>query len=162
MSYERSPEWAVEEYARSGVVGFAEETVINTLGRDCPAGELKPGMRLVLRRGATVLESLTRWELDLLPLVRIRANAFAPGLPESDVVLGADTRLRVSGKGAAALGLPDPTVVSARMAVNGDTVVQESRLGGMLVLLSFDEPGFLYASGLSVACQTGARCSLLP
>ena len=157
MSYERSPEWADELCARSGIVGFAEETVVNSLGADCQVSELRPGMRLITRRGATMLESLTRWEIDNLELVRVRADAFAPGLPETDVVVGADTRLRISGRCAKDLGLPDPTILPARMAVNGETIVAERRDKGVLVLLSFPEPGLLHASGLSVACQTGAR-----
>jgi hypothetical protein len=157
MTYERNPDWVDDVGVPSGFVGFSTETTVNMLGPGCAAAMLIPGMRLISRRGAVVLRSVEHRKAELVQLVRIKADAFGAGLPCEDVVLGADTRLRLSGKAALARALPDPSFISARMAVNGTTITQESAINATLVWLGFDLPNLVFASGLGVACQTGAR-----
>jgi hypothetical protein len=90
-------------------------------------------------------------------MVRIKADAFGPGLPISDVVIGSDTRIRVAGLSARALNIPDASVVLAMMAVNGETVLHEEMDGQTLVHITLDEPAMLYAAGLAVQCQTAQQ-----
>lgn len=157
MTYAKALPWADDFVCRSGVAGFCGETLINTLQSDMAARDIRVGNRVISRKGALAVRHVVHETHELVQVVRIKANAFGVGLPLQDVVVGADTRIRLSGLGAQARNLPDGTIISARSVVDGTSIVQESQLGGLLVCLTFDDPAMVYASGLPVACQTDAR-----
>ena len=157
MSYEKAHVWAEDAVCRSGTVGFCDETILNTSGPDRRADQVCPGNKIITRRGLAEVQSVLHVPHEMVAVVRIGADAFGPGFPLQDVVVGADTRLRVSGAVARAMALPDGTVISARMAVNGTSVVQEHRLNTVLVHVRLEDPALVYASGLAVTCQTGAK-----
>jgi hypothetical protein len=157
MSFVMAHSWGKDNLTEAGTIGFCGNTLLNTLGFDCFAKDLKAGATLLSRRGAVSVVSVSKTAVCAASMVRIKADAFGPGLPISDVVIGSDTRIRVAGSSARALNLPDASVVLAMMAVNGKTVLHEETDGQTLVHVILDEPGMVYAAGLAVQCQTACQ-----
>lgn len=157
MSYVMAQSWERDDLPETGTAGFCGNTLLNTLDFDCFAKDVKPGTALLSRRGVVTVLSVSRPTVSVASMVRIKADAFGPGLPISDVVIGSDTRIRVAGLSARALNIPDASVVLAMMAVNGETVLHEEMDGHTLVHISLDEPAMLYAAGLAVQCQTAQQ-----
>jgi hypothetical protein len=154
MSFVMAHSWEKNSLPETGTTGFCGNTLLNTLDFDCFAKDVKAGATLLSRRGAVSVVSVSKTTVGAASMVRIKADAFGPGLPISDVVIGSDTRIRVAGSSARALNLPDASVVLVMMAVNGETILHEEISGQTLVQITLDEPGMVYAAGLAVQCQT--------
>ncbi|MGR3507132.1 MAG: Hint domain-containing protein [Paracoccaceae bacterium] len=154
MSNFMARSWGKDNLSETGTTGFCGNTLLNTLDFDCFAKDVETGAMLLSRRGAVSVVAVSKTTVGPASMVRIKADAFAPGLPISDVVIGSDTRIRVAGSSAKALNLPDASVVLALMAVNGETVLHEEVDAQTLVRITLDEPGMIYAAGLAVQCQT--------
>lgn len=137
-----------EAQQRVDVCGIAMGTAVLTLQGAIPVEFLTPGDRIITRSGAQTLLAVT--PLPSAGVVRVSASTLGVEQPEEDVIVGADTPLRVTDWRARAFGGTDHAMVEARWLCDGQYIRREAAGDHRLFALAFDRPVVIYAGGIEI------------
>jgi hypothetical protein len=124
---------------------------------EIPVEALREGLLLAARGGRAApvrwigrrrIATATHPDPDLVHPVRIRAHAFAPGAPHTDLLLSPDHAVLVDG-----------TLVPIRRLINGASIAQEKHAEVTYYHVELDRHDVLYAEGLATESylDTGNR-----
>lgn len=139
---------AAEAEQGVNVSGIALGTPVLTLQGALPVEHLTPGDRIITRNGARRLVAIT--PLPPAGVVRLSASTLGVEQPQEDIIVGADTPVKVTDWRARAFGGTDHAMVEARWLCDGEFIRREPAGAHRLFRLEFDQPEVIYAGGIEI------------
>lgn len=141
-----------DQSALSAVCGLAQGTRVLTMQGELPVEYLTAGDRIITRSGPRKLLSVALAQADA-PMIRVSASTIGVEQPEEDVIVSADSLLRITDWRAQALAGQPQAMIAVTRLVDGEFIRPEPAGAHRLWQLVLDGPAVIYAGGLEIGVQ---------
>jgi len=141
-----------DQSALSAVCGLAQGTRVMTMQGELPVEYLTAGDRIITRSGPRKLLSVALVQADA-PMIRVSASTIGVEQPEEDVIVSADSLLRITDWRAQALAGQPQAMIAVTRLVDGEFIRAEPAGAHRLWQLVLDGPAVIYAGGLEIGVQ---------